>query len=364
MITELDVELRKNKERKRDYIIVDKHEKNIETIFGTVSYERTYYKNRYTGEHKYLLDELIAVTPHMRKTLNIEARLINEAADLSYFKSGSKILEKTKFSDTSVMNSIRNIGKTIEPWLAYVHEGYKKISKTSKRNKIINARYFGGVYRNSNKFWTEVLDYIYEAYDYESIEKIYLSGDAALWKRNGIKIINKSEYVLDRFHLMKYVKKMTAHLDNSYEKEFWKLLRKGKEKEIKILIKAIKEASRYILKYYSSARKYYNSDYVGCSAEGHISHIYSARLSSRPLGWVKTGADLMARIRVYMANDGNIYKYVNENFKKVVKEEKYKKMLKSLKKKTKQKIADINVQIPVIKTGIRNSTYIAINAYR
>jgi hypothetical protein len=410
ILTELDEELRTNKERKRDYEVVDKHEKNIETIFGTVNYERTYYKNKNVAGYKYLLDELINVKPHMNKTLNIEARLINEASDLSYRKSGSKILENTEFSDTSTMNSIRNIdpipnnaveikiknkkkkilyieadedhvgnqhGTTLEPKLIYVHEGYVKESEKSKRNKLLNPRYFGGIYSKSDDLWLEVLNYIYEAYDYEYIEKIYLSGDAALWIRNGLKWINKSVYVLDRFHLMKYVKKMTAHLDNSYEKEFWKLLKKGKKKELEVLYKVIKsetkiesklesvrESIRYIKKYYIPARRYYNADYTGCSAEGHISHIYSSRLSSRPLGWSKVGADAMARIRVFMVNGGNIFKYVQEKFKAEKKEEKQIKMIKRISKKIKKKIKNINIEIPVVRRGIKNGLYCAVNNLR
>ena len=47
-----------------------------------------------------------------------------------------------------------------------------------------------------------------------------------------------------------------------------------------------------------------------CSAEGHVSHIYSDRMSSRPLGWSKTGADKMARLRVYYYNKGDMLELV------------------------------------------------------
>ncbi|MGI6574808.1 MAG: UPF0236 family transposase-like protein [bacterium] len=51
----------------------------------------------------------------------------------------------------------------------------------------------------------------------------------------------------------------------------------------------------------------YDADYIGCSAEGHVSHILSSRLSSRPLGWSRTGVDQMARLRVFVANGGDVY---------------------------------------------------------
>ena len=47
-----------------------------------------------------------------------------------------------------------------------------------------------------------------------------------------------------------------------------------------------------------------------CSAEGHVSHIYSDRMSSRPLGWSRTGADKMARLRIYRQNKRDILELV------------------------------------------------------
>ncbi len=60
----------------------------------------------------------------------------------------------------------------------------------------------------------------------------------------------------------------------------------------------------------------YDPDYIGCSTEGHISHILSARLSSRPLSWYREGVDQMSRLRAFKANSGNVYDLVKERSKK------------------------------------------------
>src|SRR6056297_968977 len=210
VLTQLDAELRKDSERRKKYEVKGKYEKSIETTLGQITYERTYYKHKKTKENKYLLDELINVTPHMKKTKNIEERLMNEAADLSYFKSGKKVSETSDFSSTTVMNTIRSLepipndavkikekdkkvktlyieadedhvakqkGKQVEPELVYVHEGYEENKGISDRNKLKNVRYFSGVYSNSDKLWEEVLDYLDAAYDLDAVNKIYLSGD-------------------------------------------------------------------------------------------------------------------------------------------------------------------------------------------
>ena len=45
---------------------------------------------------------------------------------------------------------------------------------------------------------------------------------------------------------------------------------------------------------------------VECSAEGHVSHVFADRMSSRPLGWSRTGADRMSRLRIYERNGGSM----------------------------------------------------------
>lgn len=47
-----------------------------------------------------------------------------------------------------------------------------------------------------------------------------------------------------------------------------------------------------------------------CSAEGHVSHIYADRMSSRPLGRSRTGADKMSRLRICCQNKGDMLELV------------------------------------------------------
>ena len=46
----------------------------------------------------------------------------------------------------------------------------------------------------------------------------------------------------------------------------------------------------------------------GCSAEGHVSHVLSARMSSRPMAWGIAGADKMAKLRAFYFNGGDFTK--------------------------------------------------------
>ena len=240
-------------------------------------------------------------------------RVDNDSVETKLDKKSVKILYIEADEDHVALQN----GGSIEPKLVYVHEGRKKIGKN--RWKLLNARYFSGIYANSDELWVEVLDYIDKVYEMDAIEKIYLSGDGASWIKNGLGWIKGSIYVLDRYHLSKYITQATAHM--SYTTPFmWDYINAGDKDSVKELFKAIisstesetkkravQEARRYILGNWEGIMRQYDADYTGCSAEGHVSHILSSRLSSRPLAWSKTGVDQMARLRVFVANGGNIY---------------------------------------------------------
>ena len=61
----------------------------------------------------------------------------------------------------------------------------------------------------------------------------------------------------------------------------------------------------YALGNWAAVRRTLNNKLVnGCSAESHVSHVLSDRLSSRPMGWSQTGADRMSKLRCYDRNNG------------------------------------------------------------
>jgi len=98
----------------------------------------------------------------------------------------------------------------------------------------------------------------------------------------------------------------------------------------------------------------YEEEYIGCSAEGHISHILSSRLSSRPLGWSLVGADQMARLRVYKANGGDIYELLSKKKGERQKENRIIELEKKVvKKKLRTASAETIDNIPYINDGRR-----------
>lgn len=405
----MDSLVKEDSRRKQNWYVHEKAAPNtLATIFGEVHYHRTYYKHKTETEYRYLSDELMGIDAYDKMDVSLKARLIEEAIDTPYARSGRKAAETLEISSQSVMNAIRELGPVsnnevkisrsketpkilyieadedhaalqtggcAEPRLVYVHEGRTPAGK--ERWKLQNPRYFGGMYKESEELWNEVADYIEQTYDYGQIEKIYLSGDGASWIKSGGAIVNKSIFVLDRYHLNKAIKMAGAHIENA-EREIWRAIKREDKEYAKVVFEtildateaetktqAVKEAKTYIMNHWENIRHHYSDDYSGCSAEGHISHIYSDRLSSRPLGWSRAGVDQMARLRVFAANGGNIFDLALRKKQERIRETRVIEIdLKVCRKKMLKVSGETIDNLPALNSGKRTQLALALRGIR
>ena len=341
------------------------------TSLGEVKYQKTYFHNPKTGERSYLVDHLLGFEPGQKMTEDAVARILEEAVSSSYRKGGENvsIAPGTVVSKETVMDKIHPLefppvkaekekkqvsvlyidadedhvslqyldqkgdikdsrSNTYMPKLAYV---YEEINADNDRHELVGVKYFGGGYEGSEgtkKLWKEVYDYIAEAYDENTLEKIYVNGDGADWIKQGAKVHAKATFVLDKYHMHKYIIAATSHLLDSKQdarNEIWHAINAKKKwlaeetfdkilsiTETESKCKAVEHSKNYVLGHWSAIMNGVKNrkDNIHCSAEGHVSHVYSDRLSSRPLGWCKIGADKMARLRAYEKNKGNMLELV------------------------------------------------------
>lgn len=356
IIEELNDNIKRSPDRSGKYHVQRNNDKRVLiTRFGELEFERTYYKDVNSSKYVYILDELLGIEKYERVEGSLKGDILDKAADLSYQKAaelstpvsitretvkkiirengaidnlelkiGKKKKVKTIYIEADEDHVALQNGKSREMKLIYVYDNKTLVNK--KRFKLENTRYFTGEMKPED-MWTEVATYIHEAYDLKNVENIYIAGDGANWIKSGTSIINSSKYVLDHYHLNKYVRIITAHLGSLEEpvdidKPLWKNLRSGNKEFVVELIdfaieetpmkskkKKMKDAKKYILNNWEGIINLFGETKYRCSAEGHISHILSDRLSSRPMGWSIIGADEMARMRTYKANGGSIKEY-------------------------------------------------------
>ena len=408
-ITQFIVEFAENiifnlKERKEKFESLEKDKRTIISIFGEIDFERRYYQDKQSKKRVYLLDQFLGLEKRERMLPNVKERMVEEARDTSYKRAGKKASYGTEISKQTVKNEINKLefnkklesktstkkevknlyiiadedhvhlqkGGIEEPRLIIVYEG---IERQEKRVILKNKKHFGGVYKGKiDDLWEEVLTYIENNYDTEYLEKVYLSGDGATWIKTGLEWIPKSIYVLDEFHMKKAVngivgriKKENKEEKNKLKEELRDSLRKldfEKFKEISYEIlseemeKSTRDRKRKLMEYILNNKEgitnlYRNKDdWYGCSTEGHISHIYSDRMSSRPMGWSERNVDNMSKLRIAKENEESIENIIKNN-KKVIDFKEIKKIRNQANAKIKNSINFKPMSVPIMEFGTK-----------
>ena len=247
---------------------------------------------------------------------------------------------------------------TLMPKLVCVYEDIEEESgekSKTKRYRLTGKHYFCGLYagKENERLWEEVRDYIYETYDWECLERIYIAGDGAAWIKSGCDILEKAVFVLDRFHMEKYIQKSVSHLLDSAsdaKNEIYGAIKEKDRKEVRSIYRHIMEltGTESKQKEVSESLSYLMNNWEGiliqeeeagaawgCHAEGQVSHVLSSRMSSRPMGWSRRGADQMAKLRAYRMNGGKIIdllKYQKEKQEKEKRLEKKEELVKELRR--------------------------------
>ncbi len=364
ILSEMDQAIRKSSWRLNRYKIQRNDTRTLISSVGDISFDCTYYKG--IGDcdgFTHLLESLIGLERNERFTEGAEAALLCEALKTSYEEATHVLPSKQTISKTTVMNKIHAIAEEIPdtvyeeskavPYLyieadedhvaeqhgrhsdrennasfvsklIYLYE-YKQDSPDAQgRKELVNKYYFSGLYQGetgNEKLWSKVASFIAKNYDQEALRRVFICGDGAPWIKAGVTYVGKSVFCADKYHLMKYVNTAAAQMGDQKEavkNELWHCLFSKKKKarsnfdlytsELMQTAKSpakVEDLRRYVLGNWTAVRRTLRNKLVyGCSAESHVSHVLSDRLSSRPMGWSQTGADRMSKLRCYDRNNG------------------------------------------------------------
>ena len=209
-------------------------------------------------------------------------------------------------------------GKNINMKLATVYTD--KVDVGSNRMELVEKHSFTGL-ETPEEFWMQIDSYLAEAY--VGNHKVYIIGDGARWSKRGLEVLPNNEFILDRFHLFKYMAKVCGKRNR--KEVFASLETNGKvsfEPYIALMeetyphrIKQIVEGATYIENQWDYVRASLLRSDIHSSTEAHVSYILSARLSSRPLGWSKKEAETIAKLRVLADNNESIQEFVMKAYR-------------------------------------------------
>ena len=332
------------KQEKRYHVQEKSRERTIITQWGEVKIARRYYKDKVTGEFVYLLDRVLDLPSHKQIDPYCASKIIKHATSMSY-ANAVEASTPCQLSRQTVKNLVHSLptppttlqteieaksaetvyievdedhvslqtGKNMNMKLATVYTD--KVDVGSNRMELVEKHSFTGL-ETPGEFWMQIDSYLAEAY--VGSPKVYIIGDGASWIKRGLDVLPNSEFILDRFHLFKYVTKICGKRSR---KEVFVSLETNDKARFEAYVEQVKEQYPHRMKQIVAGATYIKNqwDYarasllrpdIRSSTEAHVSHILSTRLSSRPLGWSKKGAETIAKLRVLSDNNESIQEFV------------------------------------------------------
>ena len=378
-LEQMNQQLKASGKRRSGWVVERDSQKQLITSLGTVHFTKTLFTNKETGEMEYLLDRILGLEKHERMTEDAVTAMLEETVQTSYRRGGEESCLEGSVSKQTVKAKIHKLkfprgtetpeqkkeaeylyieadedhvslqfqeqkgdllkrgngqkNNCLIAKLVYVHEGIEPEAPKSERYKLVNPHYFCRVCdgKENEAFWDEVYEYLDAHYDLDKVKKVYLNADGGSWIETARKRMRGISYVLDEFHLQKYLIRLVSHMKDSADDAYRELrtaIRKGTKAELCEIVKRLKNAlpegnteagmrrleqsQDYILENWGAARLRlsHKDGVIGSSTEGHVSHVLSSRMSSRPMGWSRTGAAKMAELRAYYYNGGNMLELV------------------------------------------------------
>lgn len=299
--------------------------RQILTRLGMVEYKRTYYAEK-DGTYSHPVDVVAGVERYQRVSGGVSLGLVEAACEMSYAKS-SRVVTGGQVSRQTVLHKIRKAqvkeetrverrhvpvihidadeehvklqnGKSRIVPLISVYEGIERAGKRGVCKNVFHRSRYG---EKPEKLWEETLAEVERRYDLEGT-KIYLHGDGAPWIRAGQEWFPNSEFVLDRYHKNKALKGVVSGIERKVGCQYEALLRKALNEGDKdfffsvrdsLLLrwperkKQILEKTQYLLDHFEAIQICQKDPEAirGGATEPHVSHVLSARLSSRPMAW-------------------------------------------------------------------------------
>lgn len=297
------------------------------SIGGAVTYYRRQYIDTRTGEKFYFIDEAIGLQKAHRITKLFKARVLSLRQELSCrgvanalfglvsrqsvcrilydsvpddisfdFCSPSSQNITDVFVEADEAHTVLSNGKRCCVNLAYVHEGY--VSSSSTKNTLCNP--FFVPQPIDKNIWHSVYEYIQRRYP-KNVQ-IHVRGDGANWIKAALFHLPNSDFKLDKFHTQKAIR-LISQRNHHIEQKLYSALMNHNHIELTecydLAIKKDTEKFRIqAFEYLDNNFKYIDlSEENHCSAEGHISHIYASKMSSRPCCWSKKGLLKFAMLR-------------------------------------------------------------------
>ena len=341
-------------ERKHKYHIKAHLKRSILTIFGEITFTRTFYSDKNNNGSYCYLDRFLGLKKYDYFDPYIKATIVEYSANNSIptvvnminelIGNRIKLKDKIKYLNRQTIRNIILEAKLSNPekkelntpdtlyviadekWVHTQRNNnedvmvksivtFDSINDKPRRNlnnKMIFADYKNGLIDN-------VLDYLYYIYDTDKIKNIYVMGDGAKWIKgltNYFQFNNNCNviYALDKFHFKQAIHHIflnkdlenivTTYILNDDKTNFIKACESMIETS-PYRKETIEKKKEYIISNWKNILNLYKYK-LSCPMESQISHNLAYLLSSRPKGYSLKMLDKILKMRLLFKNKKNI----------------------------------------------------------
>ena len=368
----IDKDFRDSEERKKNYVINKSNvPRTLITIFGTITFYRTLYQHKITGEYYFYVDDVCGINAYKNYDPLVRAILVQDSVlknpnHTSQFSSLSSLnligmlkgqlsvpkqtLYKMK-QEVKIRKIVYDEIKTEHHVLyvmvdeKWIHEQDKTkpnqkkwimgkcfvlftgIKRKGKRSKLIGRHVF---MTTSNEPWKELMNEVDKIYNFEEINTINLLSDAGSWILSGayeLKLYSNNKLIINtcEFHVKQKINRSTS--DKELRQKIADIIYKNEDKKafIKEMDKLIEskdkdsrkqkitEYKNYILKHWKGIISMKNS-LCKSSMESHIQHCMASAFSSVPKGYSRKNIETYMKLQEMFLNEVSIFEYYLDTY--------------------------------------------------
>ncbi len=340
--------------------------KNYVTLFGEITFKRRYYFDKRTNEYFFFSDLFLGLPKRKHFDPFVCSEIVKSSTEGSYSKAGKTVAEKIGRRIDNNINISRATARNIVMGFDYKLDEEQEVKRIKRLFVMLDEKFVGSQFNNGkdhmikaavifedtkleykskrkidsidryrlvnshtcasidNSLTLDVIDYIYSHYDTDYLDEICFMGDCAKWIKKFPKSCwfkfnehIKNTFSMDGFHFSQALNHLTTN-KNEHWYNALKYAAKNNNPDLfrRLCLRfASENLSRestiiskmeYILNNWNERQLYQNNNYLKCSMESHISHIFADIFTSRPKAYSKKGLDKLLKLRLLKVNGTNI----------------------------------------------------------
>ena len=347
-LEKLDKDFKESKLRKDRYYVKDYRARTLVTMFGEITYSRTIYVDKDSNERYVYVDEKMGIDKYIRYANDVRSYAYEAYADensmikvgkelgsLIHCKFSLKKNDEYYLSRQTIFNFLKmkpvhyspeskkeaerifllldekyigcqDLGKKIMSKVCLIYEDVVK----SNRNKLLNKTYLSS---SSNEFKYDLLTYLDEIYDLDSLKEIYFMSDGGTWIKevfNEIRLPNVNCIkCLDEFHGNRALSNIVEDYNARSIVQYY-IQRKDLESFKKSIKHFVTDESdqadyKYLINNFKELSNMYHSP-GPCAMEQVISHHIASEFSSVPKAYSSKNIDRYLSMRDNYRNGINM----------------------------------------------------------